>query len=84
MSNVLDRSSVFYCRLFGLMERGSCATGLVAVFFSFMYSLSLNLMDLIIPKVIHFDFLCLCLLPLIVLVGKCLLAASVMVNSRMS
>ena len=49
-----------------------------------MYSLSLNLMDLIIPKVIHFDFLCLCLLTLIVLVGKCLLAASVMVNSRMS
>ena len=66
------------------MERVSCAKVLVAVFFSFMYSLSLNLMDLIIPKVIHFDFLCLCLLTLIVLVGKCLLAASVMVNSRMS
>ena len=66
------------------MERVSYAKVLVAVFFSFMYSLSLNLMDLIIPKVIHFDFLCLCLLTLIVLVGKCLLAASVMVNSRMS
>ena len=66
------------------MERVSCATVLVAVFLSFMYSLSLNLMDLIIPKVIHFDFLCLCLLTLIVLVGKCLLAATVMVNSRMS
>ena len=30
-------------------ERASCAKVLAAVFFSFMYSLSLNLMDLIIP-----------------------------------
>ena len=66
------------------MERVSCAKVLVAVLFSCMCSLSLNLMDLIIPKVIHFDFLCLCLLTLIVLVGKCLLAAPVMVNSSMS
>ena len=29
--------------------------------FIFRYNLSLNVIDLIIPGVIHFDFLCLCL-----------------------
>ena len=51
---------------------------------SFKYSMSLYAIDLIIPLVIQFDILCLCLLNLIVLEGKCLFIALVMVCSRTS
>ena len=44
---------------------------------SFKYCLSLYAIDLIIPLVIQFDFLCLCLLNSIVLEGKCLFIALV-------
>ena len=38
----------------------------MGVFFSFKYKLSLNLIDLIIPFVIQYDFLCFCLSNVIV------------------
>ena len=44
-------------------------------FFSFKYKLSLNLIDLIIPFVIQYDFLCLCLSNVIVFTGMCLFIA---------
>ena len=53
-------------------------------FFSFKYKLSLNLIDLIIPFVIQYDFLCLCLSNLTVFTGMCLFIALVKVSRRMS
>ena len=53
-----------------------------SVCFSFEYNLSVNLIDLMIPRVIQGAFLCLCLLNLFILLGKNLFIALVIVSSK--
>ena len=67
-----------------LIDSMICSSGNGSLRLSFKYSLSLYAIDLIIPLVIQFDFLGLCLLNLIVFEGKCLFIALVMVCSRTS
>ena len=56
--------------------------GLVCL--SCRYNVSLNVIDLIIPLVIQFDFLCLCLLYFINFSGKYVLIADVIVSSSIA
>ena len=62
--------SVTYCSVF----TGVC--------FCFEYNLYLNLVDLMISRVIQGDFLCLCLLNFLILIGKYFCVALVIVYSK--
>ena len=62
----------------------TCASVFAGVCFMFAYILSRNFIDLIIPLVIHWDFLCLCLLYFTRFEGMHLSAASDIILSSMS